>query len=78
MAFLDPNIDIGMSVEIDVRGRPVAGQVVGSAVCKEGKVMDFIPHTDAEIDSMLSFIGVQSLDHLFDMVPVRIASGWRA
>jgi glycine dehydrogenase subunit 1 len=37
----------------------------------------FVPHTDAEIASMLSFIGLSSLDELFDAVPqaLRLASG---
>jgi glycine dehydrogenase subunit 1 len=37
----------------------------------------FVPHTDAEIESMLSFIGLSSLDELFSAVPeaLRLASG---
>lgn len=39
--------------------------------------MHYVPHTDEEIESMLQFIGVDSLDSLFDMVPsaLRLASG---
>lgn len=39
--------------------------------------MHFVPHTDSEMASMLSFIGVESLDALFDMVPstMRLAGG---
>lgn len=39
--------------------------------------MHYVPHTDAEIASMLKFIGVESLDALFDMVPsaLRLAGG---
>jgi glycine dehydrogenase subunit 1 len=39
--------------------------------------MHYVPHTDDEIASMLEFIGVESLDHLFDMVPdaIRLAGG---
>jgi glycine dehydrogenase subunit 1 len=37
----------------------------------------FVPHTDAEIQSMLSDIGLESLDQLFDVVPagLRLAGG---
>jgi glycine dehydrogenase subunit 1 len=34
--------------------------------------MQFVPHTDDEIAAMLDFIGVDSLDHLFDMVPAAL------
>jgi glycine dehydrogenase subunit 1 len=39
--------------------------------------MHYIPHTDAEVASMLEFIGIGSLDELFDMVPsaLRLAGG---
>ncbi len=38
---------------------------------------DYIPHTDAEIESMLAFLGLASLDDLFSMVPtaMRLAGG---
>ena len=37
----------------------------------------YVPHTDDEIQSMLSFIGLSSLDELFDAVPkaLRLAGG---
>ena len=37
----------------------------------------FVPHTDAEIEAMLAFIGLASLDDLFAVVPeaLRLASG---
>jgi glycine dehydrogenase subunit 1 len=37
----------------------------------------FVPHTDAELSSMLSDIGLSSLDQLFDVVPeaLRLAGG---
>ncbi|GAC1538093.1 MAG: aminomethyl-transferring glycine dehydrogenase subunit GcvPA [Acidimicrobiales bacterium] len=38
---------------------------------------DYTPHTDAEIDGMLRFCGLESLDELFDTVPaaIRLATG---
>ncbi len=33
--------------------------------------MTYIPHTDADREAMLSAIGVQSFDDLFDAVPAR-------
>ena len=38
---------------------------------------DYLPHTDAEIDEMLSFLGLGDLDELFDAVPaaLRLAGG---
>jgi len=37
----------------------------------------YVPHTDGEIDSMLAFMGLSSLDELFDAVPaaLRLAAG---
>ena len=37
----------------------------------------YVPHTEAEIDQMLGFIGLSSLDELFDAVPaaLRLAAG---
>ena len=37
----------------------------------------YVPHTDEEIESMLSFMGLSSLDELFDAVPqaLRLAGG---
>lgn len=37
----------------------------------------YVPHTDAEITSMLAFMGLSSLDELFDAVPaaLRLAAG---
>jgi glycine dehydrogenase subunit 1 len=37
----------------------------------------FVPHTDAEVASMLEFIGLSSIDELFDAVPaaLRLAGG---
>ena len=37
----------------------------------------YVPHTDSEIDSMLAFMGLSSLDELFDAVPaaMRLAAG---
>src|ERR1700724_1861875 len=37
----------------------------------------FVPHTDEELEAMLGFIGLSSLDELFDCVPValRLAGG---
>jgi glycine dehydrogenase subunit 1 len=37
----------------------------------------FVPHTDAEVAAMLGFIGLSSVDELFDAVPaaLRLASG---
>lgn len=37
----------------------------------------FVPHTDAEIEAMLGFLGLSSLDELFDHIPaaVRLAGG---
>jgi glycine dehydrogenase subunit 1 len=37
----------------------------------------YVPHTDSEIDSMLAFMGLSSLDDLFDVVPaaMRLAAG---
>lgn len=38
---------------------------------------DYIPHTDAELAEMLAFVGLSSLDELFDTVPtaLRLAGG---
>ncbi len=38
---------------------------------------DFVPHTDAEINAMLGFLGLSDLDELFDHIPaaVRLAAG---
>jgi len=40
-------------------------------------VADYLPHTDAEIHEMLSFLGLGDLDELFDAVPaaLRLAGG---
>ncbi|HXR53779.1 MAG TPA: aminomethyl-transferring glycine dehydrogenase subunit GcvPA [Acidimicrobiales bacterium] len=40
---------------------------------------DYLPHTDEEIAEMLAFLGLSSLDELFDAVPaaLRIAGGLR-
>jgi glycine cleavage system P protein (glycine dehydrogenase) subunit 1 len=40
-------------------------------------VADYLPHTAAEVDEMLGFLGLDSLDQLFAAVPtaVRLASG---
>jgi glycine dehydrogenase subunit 1 len=37
----------------------------------------YVPHTDAEIEAMLAFMGLSSLDELFDAVPaaLRLAAG---
>ena len=37
----------------------------------------FVPHTDAELDAMLAFVGLSSLDELFDSIPaaLRLADG---
>ena len=37
----------------------------------------YVPHTDAELAEMLAFIGLSSLDELFDAVPagLRLAAG---
>ncbi len=37
----------------------------------------YVPHTDEEVDSMLAFIGLDSTDQLFEMVPsaMRLAGG---
>jgi len=35
----------------------------------------FVPHTDAEIDTMLAFIGLSSLDELFDSIPAALRLG---
>ncbi len=37
----------------------------------------FVPHTEAEIEAMLGFLGLESLDQLFDHIPaaVRLATG---
>ena len=37
----------------------------------------YVPHTDDEIESMLAFIGLSSVDELFDTIPaaIRLASG---
>ena len=39
--------------------------------------MHFVPHTDAEIAEMLAFMGLSSVDELFDVVPaaLRLAGG---
>ena len=34
--------------------------------------MPFIPHTDAEVESMLTAIGVESIDSLFDEIPAEL------
>jgi glycine dehydrogenase subunit 1 len=38
---------------------------------------DYLPHTEAEVESMLGFLGLSSLDQLFDAVPeaLRLAGG---
>ncbi len=38
---------------------------------------DYLPHTDAEIEGMLRFLGLESLDDLFSVVPeaIRLAGG---
>ncbi len=38
---------------------------------------DFVPHTDAEIEEMLTFLGLERLEQLFDAVPasIRLAGG---
>jgi glycine dehydrogenase subunit 1 len=40
-------------------------------------VADYLPHTEDEIEAMLAFIGLESLDQLFDVVPasLRIIEG---
>jgi glycine dehydrogenase subunit 1 len=37
----------------------------------------FVPHTDAEVEAMLAFVGLSSLDELFDAVPaaLRLSEG---
>ena len=38
---------------------------------------DYLPHTDDDVDSMLTFLGMDSLDDLFAHIPsaVRLAGG---
>jgi glycine cleavage system P protein (glycine dehydrogenase) subunit 1 len=38
---------------------------------------DYLPHTDEEVEAMLAFVGLRSLDELFDAVPeaLRISGG---
>src|SRR5688572_18990084 len=40
-------------------------------------VAHFVPHTDAEIEAMLGFLGLSRLEELFDHIPtaVRLAQG---
>jgi len=40
-------------------------------------VADYLPHTPAEIDEMLTFLGMDSLDQLFAHIPpaVRLTQG---
>jgi glycine dehydrogenase subunit 1 len=42
-------------------------------------VPDYLPHTDAELARMLAFLGLSSLDELFDVVPaaLRLSQGLR-
>jgi len=42
-------------------------------------VPDYLPHTQEDIDEMLAFLGLASLDELFGAVPaaLRIAGGLR-
>lgn len=37
----------------------------------------FVPHTDAEVDAMLAFLGLDSLERLFDVIPsaLRLSTG---
>ncbi|MBV8958021.1 MAG: glycine dehydrogenase, partial [Actinobacteria bacterium] len=37
----------------------------------------FVPHTDAELEAMLAFVGLSSLDELFDSIPaaLRLSEG---
>jgi len=40
-------------------------------------VADYLPHTNEEVDSMLGFLGMSSLEQLFDHIPaaVRLSGG---
>ena len=37
--------------------------------------MPFIPHTAEEVETMLSTIGVDSIDALFDEIPANLTAG---
>ena len=34
--------------------------------------MPFIPHTENDIDSMLQYLGISSIDQLFDEIPTEL------
>ena len=36
--------------------------------------MPFIPHTQADVDDMMSVIGIEQLDALFDEIPAELIS----
>src|SRR5207248_3069639 len=62
------------------RTRPPAGRRGRqAAVREEGRLSmgHYVPHTDAELSSMLAFLGLGSLDELFAVVPaaLRLAGG---
>ena len=72
---------------LDVRGRHlprpghvlpfVAGRTPGRPHRRRTLMAGYAPHTEAEVASMLGFLGLSSLDELFDVVPeaLRLAGG---
>ncbi len=82
----DAGGNIDTELAIDVRGRLLPARVEPSPVRGghraraggEGPVVSgYTPHTDAEVASMLGFLGLSSLDDLFAVVPeaLRLAGG---
>ena len=55
----------------------LSGRPVPSGPLFPPKKAGYVPHTDSEIASMLDFIGLETLDELFDTVPhaIRLAGG---
>ena len=80
-----PGTSPGTPVEVDIRGR--AARRRGREACPSSNRrsepwplvawVSFVPHTDAEIEAMLGFLGLDSLDDLFAHIPdaVRLAGG---
>ena len=90
MALLDTDrgvaVAVGTELAVDVRGRHIGAHVVELPFVGAGTtrvrnrgdaVSGYTPHTDADIASMLGFLGLSSLDELFDVVPaaLRLAGG---
>ena len=78
MGLLEPGLAPGQPVAVVLRGREIEADGDGAALRAKGEVVaDYLPHTPDEIDEMLAFLGMDSLDELFAHIPpaVRLARG---